>query len=72
MFPPVEIKLSLHKNGCKDDIANYSHISLTCLVMKIFVKTIKEDLPLKTAHLIDKRNHEFLSKKSCTTNMIIL
>ena len=38
--------------------------------MKIFERIIKEDLLLRTAHLIDKRQHGFLSKKSCTTNMI--
>ena len=38
--------------------------------MKIFERIIKEDLLIRTSHLIDKRQHGFLSKKSCTTNMI--
>ena len=71
---PAEWKLAniipIHKKGSKDDIENYRPISLTCLVMKIFERIIREDLLLRTAHLIDKRQHGFLSKKSCTTNMI--
>ena len=38
--------------------------------MKIFERIIKEDLLLRTAHLLDKRQHGFLNNKSCTTNMI--
>ena len=60
----------VHKKGPKDYIENYMPISLTCLVMKVFERIIKEDLLIRTAHLLDKRQHGFLSKKSCTTNMI--
>ena len=38
--------------------------------MKIFERIIKEVLLIRTSHLIDKRQHGFLSSKSCTTNMI--
>ena len=71
---PLEWKLAniipIHKKVSKDDIENYRPISLTCLVMKMFERIIKEDLLLRTSHLIDKRQHGFLSKKSCTTDMI--
>ena len=56
---PAEWKLAnivpIHKKGSKDDIENYRPISLTCLVMKIFERIIREDLLSRTAHLIDKR-----------------
>ena len=31
---------------------------------------IKEELLFKTSHLLDERQHGFLSQKSCTTNML--
>ena len=71
---PAEWKLAniipIHKKGSTDDNENYRPISLTCLVMKIFERIIKEDILIRTAHLIDKRQHGFLSNKSCTINMI--
>ena len=38
--------------------------------MKTFDKVIKEEILLKTSHLLDEREHGFLSQKSCTTNML--
>ena len=38
--------------------------------MKTFEKILKQEILLKTSHLLDERQHGFLSKKSCTTNMI--
>ena len=60
----------VHKKGQKDDIENYRPISLTSLVMKTFERIIKEELLFKTSHLLDERQHGFLSQKSCTTNML--
>ena len=60
----------IHKKGSKDDVENYRPVSLTCLVMKIFERLIKSELISKTSHLLDKRQHGFMSQKSCTTNMI--
>ena len=49
---PKEWKLanavSVHKKGSKDDIKNYRPISLTCLVMKLFERILKEELLLRT------------------------
>ena len=58
------------KKGGKDDIINYRPISLTCLVMKRFERILKEELLLRTSHLLDSRQHGFLNLKSCSTNMI--
>ena len=58
------------KKRSKDDIKNYRPISRTCLVMKLFERILKEELLLRTSHLIDSRQHGFLNLKSCSTNMI--
>ena len=58
------------KKGNKSKVENYRPISLTCLVMKIFERVIKEELLKHTEHLLDKRQHGFLANKSCTTNMV--
>ena len=71
---PKEWKLAnvvpVHKKGAKDDVENYRPISLTSLVMKVFERILKEELLNKTSHLLNNRQHGFLSLKSCTTNMI--
>ena len=71
---PKEWKMAhivpVHKKGSKDNIENYRPISLTCLVMKTFERLLKDELLLLTNHLLDSRQHGFLSNKSCTTNMI--
>ena len=38
--------------------------------MKTFERVLKEEILLRTSHLLDSRQHGFLSKKSCTTNMV--
>ena len=43
---------------------------LTCLVMKLFERILKEELLLRTSHLLNSRQHGFLNLKSCSTNMI--
>ena len=71
---PREWKLAnvvpVHKKGSKENVENYRPISLTCLVMKTFERIIKDTILTHTSHLLDPRQHGFLSKKSCTTNMI--
>ena len=58
------------KKGSKDDVTNYRPISLTCLVMKIFERILKDELLQLTSDLLDERQHGFLKNKSCTTNMV--
>ena len=60
----------VYKKGSKDNIENYRPISLTSLVMKTFERILKEELLLRTAHLLDARQHGFLNNRSCTTNMV--
>ena len=60
----------VHKKGSKDNVENYRPISLTSLVMKTFERVLKKELLARTAHLLDERQHGFLSHKSCTTNMV--
>ena len=71
---PREWKLAnvvpIHKKGSKENIENYRPISLTCLVMKTFERILKDKILEHTSHLLDERQHGFLSKKSCTTNMV--
>ena len=38
--------------------------------MKTFERILKEEILVRTSHLLDSRQHGFLSKKSCTTNMV--
>ena len=56
--------------GSKDDIKNYRPISLTSLVMKTFERILKDELLIRTSHLLDCRQHGFLNFKSCTTKMV--
>ena len=60
----------VHKKGSKENIENYRPISLTSLVMKAFERILKEELLGRTSHLLDQRQHGFLSNKSCDTNMV--
>ena len=73
-YLPKEWKLAnvvpVFKKGDKGDVENYRPISLTCLVMKVFERVIKETLLIHTKHLLDNRQHGFLSNKSCSTNMV--
>ena len=38
--------------------------------MKTFERILKDELLARTSHLLDNHQHGFLSKKSCTTNMV--
>ena len=54
----------------KHEVSNYRPISLTSLVMKTLERIIKEELLMRVNDLIDDRQHGFLSRKSCTTNLV--
>ena len=73
-FIPQEWKLAnvvpIFKKGDKTCVENYRPISLTCLVMKVFERIIKEKVLSLTSNYLDPRQHGFLAQKSCTTNMV--
>ena len=73
-YIPQEWKMAnvvpIFKKGSKSEVKNYRPISLTCLVMKVFERIIKEKLLSLTDNLLDPRQHGFLEHKSCTTNMV--
>ena len=52
------------------DVENYRPISLTCLIMKIFEKVIRDEILLKCNGMLNKNQHGFLPAKSCETQMI--
>ena len=60
----------VHKKGSKNNVENYRPISLTSLVMKTYERILKEELLIRTSHLLDNRQHGFLRLKSCSTNMV--
>ena len=71
---PVEWKLAnvvpVHKKGTKADVENYRPISLTCLIMKIFEKIVRDEILLKCKSVLNPNQHGFLPAKSCETQMI--
>ena len=62
--------MPVFKKGDKSKVENYRPISLLCLVMKVFERMIQEELLIHTNQYLDPRQHGFLSKKSCSTNMV--
>ena len=52
------------------DVANYRPISLTCIVMRMFKKIIRDEIMLKCHHLLNENQHGFLPSKSCDTQML--
>ena len=71
---PLEWKeanvVPIFKKGSKTLVENYRPISLTCVVMKVFERIIKDEILVHTKHLIDERQHGFMENRSCTTNMV--
>ena len=60
----------MHKKGPKTDIKNYRPISLTCLIIKIMERIVRDELMARCGHMIDPRQHGFLENKSCTTQLV--
>ena len=71
---PQEWKMAnvvpVFKKGSKHLVENYRPISLTCLVMKIFEKIIRNELMARCSNFTHPNQHGFLPQKSCTTQMI--
>ena len=60
----------VHKKGSKSDVQNYRPISLTCIIMKVMERIVRDELMARCGHLIDPRQHGFLKNKSCTTQLV--
>ena len=60
----------IHKKGSKTEVNNYRQISLTSIIMKIYEKVIRDELLSRCEHLIDPRQHGFMNRKSCTTQLV--
>ena len=60
----------IHKKGSKSEVTNYRPISLTSIIMKTYERLIRDDLLSRCQHLIDPRQHGFMAKKSCTTQLV--
>ena len=60
------------KKGCRLDASNYRPISLTSVICKIMEKLVKVQVVkfLTEKSLISKHQHGFMSKRSCTTNLL--
>ena len=48
----------------------YRPISLTCIIMKLFEKIIRDELMSRCADKLDDRQHGFLPGKSCCTQLL--
>ncbi|CAF0977191.1 unnamed protein product, partial [Brachionus calyciflorus] len=62
----------LHKNGSKLESSNYRPVSLTSVPGKIMERIAREELVyfLIENELISPKQHGFMPKKSCVTNLI--
>ena len=58
------------KKGSKSLVENYRPISLTCIVMKVFEKLIRNELMDRCSNMLNQSQHGFLPEKSCLTQMI--
>ena len=71
---PVDWKLAhvvpVYKKGSKNSVKNYRPISLTSLIMKIYERIIRADLMKKIENKLDHRQHGFLPRKNCETQLI--
>ena len=60
----------VHKKGDRSCVENYRPISLTCLIMKVFEKLIRERLYKASLDKITPYQHGFVPFKSCTSQLI--
>ena len=61
---------AIHKKGLKCDAQNYRPISLTCILCKVFEKTIRSHVLKHFEPFIHSSQHGFLNGKSCLSNLL--
>ena len=66
----TESVVPVHKKGYKSDVQNYRPISLTCIIMNVMEKIVKDELMARCGQLIDPRQHGFLKNKSYNTQLV--
>ncbi len=64
--------MPIFEKGAKSEPGNYRPVSLTLVCCKIFESLIRDDLMshLLSNNLLKDSQHGFMSKKSCTTNLL--
>ena len=71
---PREWKLGhivpIYKKGDKHEVSNYRPISLTCLIMKVLERIIKDELLALTNGMIKDEQLGFRAERSCATNLV--
>ena len=60
----------VYKKGSKNSVENYRPISLTSLIMKVYERIIRAELMKRIESKLDPRQHGFLPKRSCETQLI--
>ena len=60
----------VYKKGSKNSVENYRPISLTSLIMKVYERIIRADLMKRIENKLDHRQHGFLPRKNCETQLI--
>ena len=53
---------SFHNKGSKSDVQNYRPISLTCIIMNVMERIVRDELMARCGHLIDPRQHGFTTQ----------
>ena len=71
---PREWKLGhivpIYKKGDKHEVSNYRPISLTCIIMKVLERIIKDELLALTNGMVKDEQHGFRAERSCATNLV--
>ena len=64
--------ITIHKGGRKDDPTNYTLVFLTCSIVKICEKIMKDRWTkyLEENNILNPRQFGFRQGRSCTTNLI--
>lgn len=61
----------IHKSGSKNDIKNYRPISILSAIPKLFEHCIESALSGAFQHIIDSKQHGFISGRSVDTNLYV-